>query len=230
MRNRKQLNRGGAMMEFMLLAPLWLPLLLGTLWIGSAMVWELEITEVARDAASLYSRGTDFSVAAGSNSDVAADNAILPNLAVDLGTVGTTGNGVFIFSTLTYVGNSVCAGISSTYGTAGTPGSHTASCTNYGKFVFTQQYKVGNAGKLNCHFGTPTAADLDASNSYKIDSPVTYVTHTGDVSTFNLVPAPQEMGSDGYQSGQPIYLVEVYFTNRAEPGYTQGANYAYAVY
>ena len=218
------------MMEFMLLAPLWLPLLLGTLWIGSAMVWELEITEVARDAASLYSRGTDFSIAAGANSDVAADNAILPNLAVDLGTVGTSGNGVFIFSTVLYVGNSVCAGIDSTYGTAGTPGSHTNLCKNWGKFVFTQQYKVGNAGKLTSHFGTAPSGDLDATNSYKVDDAKTYVGDTADVSTFSLVPAPTEMGSDGYQSGQPIYLVEVYFTNRAEPGYTQGANYAYAVY
>jgi Flp pilus assembly protein TadG len=218
------------MLEFMLLTPVWVPLLLGTLWVGSAMVRQLEVTQVARDAASLFSRGTDFSVAAGSNSNVAPDNSVLPNLASDLGSLTTTGTGVFIFSTLTYVGNSVCASISSAYGTAGTPGSHTAQCTNYGKFVFTQQYTVGNSSLRSSNFGTPASADLDSSNKYKIDSTTTYVTHTADVSTFNLLPAPAEMGSDGYQSGQAVYLVEAYFSGGGETGYAQGGNYSYAVF
>jgi Flp pilus assembly protein TadG len=233
MRNPKRLNRGGAMVEFMMLTPIWLPLILGTLWIGSAMVRGLQVTEVARDAASMFCRGTDFSVAVGSNANNAEYNSILPNLASDLGTVTTTGNGVFIFSTLTYVGNSVCASLGSTYGTAptsGNAGSHTGSCTNYGKFVFTQQYLVGNTSLRSSTFGTPAAADLDSTNSYRIDSALTYVTHTADRSTFNLIPAPAELGSDGYQSGQPIYVVEAYFSGRGQAGYTSGGDYSYAVF
>jgi Flp pilus assembly protein TadG len=230
MSNRKQLHRGGAMIEFMFLVPVWLPLLLGTLWLGSAMVRQLEVTQVVRDGGSLFSRGTDFSVAAGSNADNTALNSVLPNLAGDLGTVTSAGSGVFIFSTLVYVGNSVCASLGSAYGTAGSPGTHTSRCTNYGKFVFTQQYAVGNANLRSSAFGAPASADLDTTNSYKIDSATTYVTHSADASTFNLLPAPQELGSDGYQSGQSVYIVEAFFSGRGQPGYNQGGNYSYAVF
>jgi Flp pilus assembly protein TadG len=221
------------MVEFMLLVPVWLPLILGTLWIGSAMVRLLQVTQVARDADSMFSRGTDFSVAAGANADNPALNSVLPNVVSSLGTVTTTGTGVFIFSTLTYVGNSVCASLGPTYGTApsaGNAGSFTGLCTNHGYFVFTQQYVVGNSGLRSSRFGTPTAADLDAANSYKVDLPLTYVTHAGDRSTFNLLPAPAELGADGYQSGQPIYVVEAFFSGHGQAGYTQGGDYAYAVF
>jgi hypothetical protein len=56
------------------------------------------------------------------------------------------------------------------------------------------------------------------------------VTHAGDVSTFNLLPAPKEDGTDGYQSGQPIYLVEVFFSGGGKVGYNIGGTYAYAVF
>ena len=47
---------------------------------------------------------------------------------------------------------------------------------------------------------------------------------------FNLLPVPQENGTDGYQSGQLVYVVEVLFTGAGQVGYTQGRNYAYAVF
>jgi hypothetical protein len=40
------------------------------------------------------------------------------------------------------------------------------------------------------------------------------------VSSFNLLPKPKEDGTDGYQSGQPIYVVEAFF----------GGTYAFAVF
>jgi hypothetical protein len=61
-------------------------------------------------------------------------------------------------------------------------------------------------------------------------STVHYLTDTTDVSSFNLLPAPQENGQDGYQSGQPAYLVEVFFSGSGQKGYTQGGAYAYAVF
>jgi hypothetical protein len=185
----------------------------------------------------MFSRGTDFSVAAGANSDSATANSVLPNLASSLGTVTTTGTGVFIFSTLTYVGNSVCASLNGTngstvYGVApssGNAGSHTGNCTNWGKFVFTQQYVVGNSALRSSNFGTPTAADVVSTDSYKITL-LNSVTDTGNVSTFSLLPAPAELGADGYQSGQPIYVVEAFFSGSGQAGYTQGGDYAYAVF
>jgi energy-converting hydrogenase Eha subunit B len=221
MHNRKQNNRGGAMMEFTMLIPVWLPLLLGTLWIGSAMVRGQQVTQMARDLASMYGRGVNFSSAGGSTS-----SATLSEITQQLGTVSATGNGVVIFSTLTYVGNSVCASAGSAYGSL-SPLSHTSACTNYGKFVFTQQYTQGNTNLRSGNFGTAPAADMDANFNIAL---ATYITGASDVSTFNLLPAPQENGTDGYQSGQPAYVVEAFFLGLGQSGYTQGGNYAYAVF
>lgn len=202
------------MLEFCLLTPVWLPLLLGTLWIGSAMIRGLQVTQVARDAASMFCRGVDFSTGAGTDS-----NNILTKVTQELGTVTTSGTGVLIFSTLTYVGNSVCASAGPTYHDSSVPPQHTTACKNYGKFVFTQRYTVGNSSLRSSNFGTPAAADLDSTKQYTI--PITkYVVNSTDLSTFNLLPAPLEDGTDGYQSGQPVYLVEAFF----------GGTYAFAVF
>jgi hypothetical protein len=57
------------------------------------------------------------------------------------------------------------------------------------------------------------------------------VTNANDQSSFNLItPVPAETGSDGYQAGQPIYVVEVYFQSTGLAGYTKGGDYAYAVF
>jgi len=221
MRTRKPLNRGGAMVEFCLLVPVIVPLILGTMWLGSTMVRGQQVTQMARDLASMYSRGVNFSSTGGSTS-----SAILTDITQQLGALTTSGTGVVIFSTLTYVGNSVCASAGSTYGSL-SPLSHTAKCSNYGKFVFTQQYTQGNTTLRTSNFGTAPAADMDSNFNVAV---TTYITDAKDVSTFNLLPAPQENGADGYQSGQPVYVVEVMFTGSGQAGYTQGSNYAYAVF
>jgi hypothetical protein len=172
----------------------------------------------------MFCRGVDFSTGAGT-----ASNNILTKVTQELGTVTSGGTGVVIFSTLTYVGNSVCAMAGTAYHDNSTPPQHTAACTTYGNFVFTQRYIVGNTALRSSNFGAPAAADLDSSKQYTI--PITkYVTHTTDESTFNLLPVPLENGTDGYQSGQPIYLVEVFFSGTGMAGYTQGGSYAYAVF
>jgi hypothetical protein len=185
------------------------------------MVRGQQITHRARDLASMYSRGVNFSSGGGSTS-----SETLTEITQQLGTVTSTGTGVIIFSTLTYVGNSVCASDGTTYGTT-SPLAHTASCKNYGKFVFTQQYSEGNTSLLSSHFGAAPTADMDANYNVAL---TTYLTDTSDRSTFNLITAPSENGTDGYQSGQPVYVVEVFFSSPGQKGYTGGGNYAYAVF
>lgn len=209
------------MLEFCLLMPVWAPLLIGTMWIGSAMVRGQQVTQVTRDLASMYSRGVNFSSAGGS-----ASSTTLADIASLLGTVTSSGTGVVIFSTITYVGNSVCASDGTTYGST-SPLSHTTSCTNYGKFVFTQQYTQGNTSLMSSKFGSPAAADLDSNYNIPLTD---YITHTTDVSSFNYLATPAEGGQDGYQSGQPAYVVEVFFSGSGQVGYTQGGAYAYAVF
>ncbi len=204
-----------------MLVPVWLPLLAGTMWVGSAMVQGQQVTQMARDLASMYSRGVNFSSNGGS-----ASSETLAKVTQQLGSVSATGNGVVIFSTLTYVGDSVCASAGPTYGSV-SPLSHTAACKNYGKFVFTQQYTQGNPSLRSSNFGTAPSGDMDSNFNVAL---TTYVTDTNDVSTFNLLPAPHENGTDGYQSGQPAFVVEVFFGGLGQSEYTQGANYAYAVF
>jgi Flp pilus assembly protein TadG len=224
MRDLKRTTRGGAMLEFTLLIPVWLPLLLGTMWIGTAMIRGLQVTQVARDLASMFCRAVDFS-----DPTNAGSNYMLTKITQELGPVTAAGTGVVIFSTLTYVGDSVCTSAGPAYHDSASK--HTAACTNYSHFVFTQRYTVGNTTLRSSNFGgTLATADTDSTQQYKI--PVTsYVTHAADQANgFTLLPKPLETGTDGYQSGQPVYVVEVFFSGAGQVGYTQGGSYAYAIF
>lgn len=234
MRNRKTRCRGGAVIEFALLAPIWLSMLLGTLFLGTATVRGLQVQQAARDLASMYSRGVDFSTASGT-----PGYEMLQDVTGQLTTLGG-GHLVTIFSTITYIGNSMCALGAPPLGTAGNgtpgnPGTHQAgNCKNYGSFVFTQRYTQGTPALRSSDFGTPNVADYDTNTNnpptYKILTMNDELKNTADQSTFNLIPAPQEEGSDGYQAGSPIYIVEVFYSGVAQAGYTTGASYAYAIF
>ncbi|MEI9975367.1 MAG: hypothetical protein WDO73_26860 [Ignavibacteriota bacterium] len=218
------------MMEFMLLVPVWVPLILGTMWIGSALIRGQQVMQMARDLASMYSRRVDFSSNGGNTS-----SAMLSRITQQVGSVTPSGTGAVVFTTLLYVGNSVCASLNGTNGSmvygvapsAGSAGSHTGNCTNWGNFVFTQQYSQGNTALLSSKFGTAPTNKMDSNFNISASD---YVTNAAYKATFNLLPAPQELGKDGYQSGQSIYLVETFFKGAGQPGYAQGGNYAYAIF
>jgi Flp pilus assembly protein TadG len=217
MRNRRRKNRGGSMLEFALLTPVWMTLLLGTLWYGTAMIRALQVTQLARDFASMYSRSTDFSTSGGTG-DPTAQDQILPKITRELGSLtGTTGNGVVIFSAITYVGLDVCALAATTV------------CTNYQSFVFTQRYTVGTANLRTSNFGHPDTGDVDSTKQYAI--PVSkYIHNPADVvQGFNLIPSP-DVNPGGYKSGQPIYIVEVFYHNPTQLGWGVTGNYAYAIF
>jgi len=230
MRNRKQTNRGVSMIEFTLIVPFWCTLLLGTFWFGTAMVRGLMVNEVARDLDSMWSRGQDFSATGSSG-----ENTMLTEITQSLGTVTSTGTGVVWFTQLTYVGNSVCAGLGTvagkTYGTfTPTTQGYNPPCTNLGDFVITQQYYQGNYGLRKSAFGNATTSGmLDSTSEYNVMAPtiLNYSTTASLVSNFNLLPKPAEAGADGYQSGNPIFVVEAYFQGVA--GF-QGGVYGYAVF
>jgi hypothetical protein len=220
------------MVEFTLLIPIWLPLIVGTLWIGSSMIRDQAVTQMARDLASMYSRDStnlNFLNTDTTSSTTTATNAALNAVTGQIGSLDpATGTGVVFFSSITYVGNSFCAEAGNpAYGTL-VPLSHTGACTNYGSFVFTQQYVLGNTSLMaHSRFGTASGPFDNADNILPSDS----VTASGNVANFTLIqPVPAETGSDGYQSGQRIYVVEVYFKNHGLAGYTGGGDYAYAVF
>jgi len=188
-----------------MLIPIWLPLIVGTLWIGSSMVREQQVQQMARDLASMYSRGADFS-----SSGDSGTNESLTLITQQLGTLTASGTGVVIFSTITYPGNALCP----------------TGCTNQLYFVFRQRYTQGNTSLWTSNFGTPTGTFATDNTGNLTD----FLTNANDRTTFSLIPAPLQTGTDGYQAGQPIYVVEVFFQARGLAGYTKGGDYAYAVF
>jgi Flp pilus assembly protein TadG len=241
MKNPKRRIRGAAMIEFSLLIPVWLTLLLGTFWFGSTMIRGIQVNQIARDAASIFARGaTDFSVAAGNSPD-ATKFQILSDMASGVGSLDpNSGNGVMIFSQLTYAGDNVCQLTgSSTYYKATNMPAHMclSAATNGNQFVFTQQYVVGNASLHASMWGTPPTTEINSGNHYTI--PMTngttggYLLNIADrLNNFNLLPVPDQLltgSQDGYQSGQPAFAVEVFFSSLVGSKF-QGGNYAYSIF
>ena len=218
------------MVEFALLCPVWVTLLLGTLWYGTAMIRGLQVTQMARDFASMYSRSVDFSTAGTVTNPSAQDN-LLPKITRELGSLtATAGPGVAIFSAITYVGADQCQLAGGIYWDSG-GNVPTANCTNYitKSFVFTQRYTVGTKGLRSSNFGAPDTNDPDSTKQYRI--PIAkYVSNANDVvKGFKLIPSP-DVDPGGYKSGQPIYVVEVYYGGTSQPGYGAGGAYAYAIF
>jgi hypothetical protein len=206
-------RRGGSALEFALLTVVWIPLLLGTASVGAALVRGLETTQVARDAGHMYARGVDFSLA--------GPQTMLSRLTGQLGALSATGNGVVIFSTLTYVGKYVCR--QAGYADASTPPVPTG-CNNYRHFVFTHRWTVGNRSLRSSKVGDPTRGVNASTGIIPLNDYVIRTENRAD--RFTLLPAPLEDGNDGYQAGQPVFLVEVYFSGVEN----MGGNYAFVLF
>ncbi|MGH9652619.1 MAG: TadE/TadG family type IV pilus assembly protein, partial [Bryobacteraceae bacterium] len=129
-------ERGSAVIEFVMIALFCVPLLLGTATVGLDLIREMEVTQLTRDAARMYSDGIDFMQS--------SNQTLLANLSPDLGL--STGNAVVIFSTLTYVDPD-------------------CYCTNAGKTVFVKRVVVGNASLYTSTFGAPLPSELDGEGN-----------------------------------------------------------------
>jgi hypothetical protein len=145
-------ERGSALVEFVFCcAVFWVPLFFGTLVVGFNLVQALQVTQVCRDAAHMYAFGVDFS------QDIYKN--LLVSLGPDLKMTTNGGNGVVIFSTVTYIAQADC-------NAAGYP-----SCSNLNKNVFTRRIVVGNTAIRASAFGTPSPASnqVDSSGNLTVD-------------------------------------------------------------
>jgi hypothetical protein len=217
-RNREN---GAAGIEFALTSVVWIPLILGTLVIGTNMIRALQTIQVARDTGHMYARGVDFSMN--------ANQQIIARLAQSLGSLNSStgtppGVGVVILSSMTYVGRWQCKARG--FADASNPPNPTGACTNYGHFVFSQRVVIGNTTLRSSKYGRPTS--YDSTTGYVAD----YVTDIGArADTFNLLPKPKEDGTDGFQAGQFAYLVEAYFKGFGLTGvWDNPGTYAHAIF
>jgi hypothetical protein len=219
---RKRRKSGQAYVELAFMIPLLASLFIGTSVLGLRIIKELAVTQVARDAASMYSRGTDFS----SNSPL--NQAILSRLGAMLGwpqstALGSTDPGVIYLSQIMYV-DSTCNGNALT-------DSRGRTC-NTNSWVFLNTVVVGNTNVHQSNFGAPPScisACYDSvitgtsPNLGNINLTEAYYNSGDKVTNFNYLGTPAS-GTAGFQPGQPANLVEV----AAYVG--QNVDYAFALY
>jgi hypothetical protein len=180
-------ERGSAIIEFLLCTSLLLvPLLLGAAVVGLNVIRAVQVTELCRAAAHMYSENIDFSQS--------SNQQELIKVAQGLNITTTGGNGVVIFTRVMYVGSAQCGG--------------SGSCTNQNQPVITNRLVIGNSSVHTSAFGTPPAADMDPSgngnvlpSSYEND-PATVATGFSSIMTMAQLPA-----------GQYAYVAEAYFNS-----------------
>ena len=191
--SRKRI-RGSAMVEFVLFAPFLVSLITGTLFYGTRLVKALEVTEIARDTASMYARGVDFSDP--------NNQALVVRLGQDLGLQTSGGNGVVILSTLEYITQTQCDAFPN------------KGC-NKGNWVYTSVLSFGATSLRQSNFGAPTCTLGSDGSLATADS----VTSSCAIATgFNLLATPSD-ATDGFKPGQPVYVVEVYAQTGWGPSY-----------
>jgi hypothetical protein len=212
MKNRHR--RGSSGVEFALISPFLFGTLLG-LWIyGIQMIQHLQVVQVARDLASMYSRGVDFSTT--------ANQSLVTRLGEDLGLQASGGNGIVILSTVQYIGPNQCAQFP------------TKTCTNSGQWVFTDRFVFGNSSLRSSNLGNTTcslASDGSVSLVDSVTNGCAAVPHTGLLGGTAGLGTPSD-SVDGFKPGQPAYVVEV----AAKTGWTSqlpmtsGLGYAFAIF
>jgi TadE-like protein len=152
---RKQPNaiseeKGSALIEFVFCFGLfWAPLFLGMLTVGFNLIAAVQVTQLCRDAAHMYSQGIDFSQA--------TYKTLLINLAPGLGLAATGGKGEVILSSITYIDDTDCSAA----------GLNNSTCTNRLKYVVTRRIVIGNTGTgfPTSNFGTPSSGILDSAGN-----------------------------------------------------------------
>lgn len=183
--SRVRSRKGAAVLEFALGSVVLLPLFYGTIALGLNLGRSVEATQVSRDAASLYSRGTDFSQP--------GSQAMLRRLAagVDL---SSTGNGVIYLSQVMIVRAADCEA-----------GGYDDGCPNEGSPVFLNRIAIGNTSLQASRFGTPSGMNAQGNIAG-----VYYLANANARGNSNL--ATMLANADVAQrQGEIAFLVEAWF-------------------
>lgn len=206
-------QRGTQIMEFGLVALLFIPLMMGSFVTGMNVIRAIQANHITRDMANMYIHGADFSDRA--MQTLAKKLATGLDLQVGTGTgnaadnLGNAGRGVVWVSKLMWIGTTAQSSCQAVL---------PAACTNTNKFVFLEHIRFGN--------GTLETTDRDASVGHPGAARDSFGRITVDVvKTANAaVPEPHQTklynlwqvtnattNRTALADGQIIYLVEGYF-------------------
>jgi hypothetical protein len=209
-RLRKRRQSGHEILEFALVALLYVPTLLGTFITGMNMIRSIQANHIARDLDDMYIHGADFSTYA---MQVIAQR-LATGLDLQIGSsftgnnnsnTGNGGRGLVWMTQVMWIGNTTdptCQAVLP------------AACTNANSFVFTQRIRFGN-GTLTSErpssLGDPTAT---LSSAGVVQNAVTDAGARLPAAAQTAMQALWQSGSNGtvpLQDGQAMYVSEVYF-------------------
>jgi hypothetical protein len=207
---RKQSESGQELIEFAMITPLLLVLLLGSFITGMSLIRSVEVNHICRDLTAMYIHGADFSTY--SMQEVA--QRLATGLGLQIGgafplneasNIDNGGNALVTVTQIMYVGSTSspnCVAVGA------------GNCTNHDSFVFLQRIQFGN-GTLNSikpsTLGYPSTAAI--SSTGVLQAPVTdggAKLPSGPQSEMQALWQTSSGGRTPLQDGQVCYVVEVY--------------------
>jgi len=208
---RRRTESGQEIVEFGLVAVLFVPMLIGAFVVGMNLIRSIQCNQVCRDLDSMYIHGGDFStypmqqeaqrLAQGLNLQIGATFA-----GNQQSNAANTGNGLVTVTQVMWIGGTTSANCIAV---------GASNCTNQSSFVYTQQIQFGNGTLASANtvtLGQCPAAVMNSSGivqNYVTDSRAEIA---GSAQT-NL-QALWQVGNGTttpLTDGQVAYVVETYF-------------------
>lgn len=211
-KRRKKTQKGQEIIEFALVACIFVPLFMGSFVVGMNLIRSIQCNQVCRDLVDMYIHGGDFSTYALQQEA----QRLAQGLNLQIGSsftgnqqtnTGNGGNGLVTVSQIMWVGSttsSSCIAVGA------------ANCTNNDSFVYTQQVQFGNGALSNSNtvtLGTPTGATINSSgivHNYVTDSHAK-LGSAAQTAMQNQWGANNNTGQTALTDGQVVYIVETYF-------------------
>lgn len=209
---RKKTQKGQEIIEFALMAFIFVPLFMGSFIVGMNLIRSIQCNQVTRDLVDMYIHGGDFStyplqqeaarLAQGLNLQVGS--SFTGNQQAN---TGNSGNGLATVTQIMWVGSTTSANCIAV---------GAANCTNHDSFVYTQQIQFGNGTLSSSNtvtLGTPSGATINSAGivqNYITDSHAK-LSSAAQTAMQSLWAANVNTGQTALTDGQVVYIVEAYF-------------------
>ncbi len=223
--DRRSGCQGAAVIEFAFAMLVWIPLLVGLINVGIALIWELEVNQLSRDLANMYAREVFKDANVKSSLDIVKKLGGCDKYGRNctFSFDPNNGNALAVLSRVKVIDRNVdCGG---------------SACTNAGKAVYEEQILLGNTNIRSgnwSRFGTPPNSYLTSSDACHNQTSSTAMTTSCGISVVNQttiaavalshflltdggvmdLKGPRTVtGGDGSVltlSGEEAYLVEVF--------------------
>lgn len=198
--SRSAREGGNAIVEFALVAPFLVSLLMGTFSIGMTLTRSVQAGIISRDTGAMFMRYVDFTLP--------QNRAIVVRLANGMGMTPTGGKGVVIMTLIMRIGDAQCTG----------GGLTPAGCTNNGNNVVMKRVVVGNPAIYTTTYGNPSSTIIQADGTITAANYLTNTSARANGLASNLT----------LTAGEVAYVSEAYFQTPeiSLPGY-RDSTYVY---